>query len=165
MNLDINMDDLLKSQKEELRKKFISEAKREANRQIEKYFEPPKTETVHWSSGRPSQHLIPAGPGYQQIDTFITEKFCDDAGMKAYMEKFFIENYERIMDSCLEKAMTHHCNKLAFAAVQEKAKDGKSFSFNPADGSPETALQMAAVIHERDKPTPPPIQYSSTTNP
>lgn len=152
MNLDINMDDLLKSQKEELRKKFISEAKREANHQIEKYFEPPRQSQLY--RGKASPSVIPGGPGYQQIDTFITEKFCDDAGMKAYMEKFFIENYERIMDSCLEKAITHQCNKLAFAAVQEKVKDGKSFSFNPADGSPETALQMAAVIHERFRKNP-----------
>lgn len=146
-SLSFDLDAVANSMRDDLRKEFISKAKRKAMDAIEKHFEDTR---IHTGGGR-FQHI--RGAGAIAIDDFIVTKYIDEAGMQTYMQKFFDENYHRIMDECLTKAITHQCNRLAFAKVQEmKPTLEGSTSFNPATSSPETALQMAAVIHHRDNP-------------
>lgn len=144
-SFNINTDKITLEIEGELRKEFIARMKSTAMNAIEKHFEDRRVHT----GVNEFTHI--RGPGTIEIDDFIIKKYIDEAGMKAYMERFFNENYQRIMDECMTKAIAHHCNRLAFAKVQEMGDTLKKIMFNPAEGSPETAIQMAAVINLRDQ--------------
>lgn len=58
------------------------------------------------------------GDGLKQIDDFITEKFCSDE-FRQRAEKFANENWERIFEECLTKALQHKANAIAFATAKD----------------------------------------------
>lgn len=115
----IDVDKIASGMQEELRKEFIAKAKRAALTAIDHHFEDTRVHT-----GKNEFRRI-RGAGTIAIEDFIVTKYIDEAGMQAYMQKFFDENYHRIMDECLTKAITHHCNRLAFAKVEQMKETPK----------------------------------------
>lgn len=62
------------------------------------------------------------GPGTLQINKTL-EEFFDDPKTTAQMDKFFNENFERIMEQTMTNALQHNCNRLMFSRVRNKAKE------------------------------------------
>lgn len=59
-------------------------------------------------------HVKPyKGPGLLEIEEIITKKFCSDQ-FQEKANKFFDDNWERIMLAAMEKAAEHKAKKIAF---------------------------------------------------
>jgi hypothetical protein len=85
--------------------------------QIRKFFDENKTYTRNPSTGIYGCH-IEKGDGLKQIEDFITEKFCSYE-FRQRAEKFANENWERIFEECLTKALQHKANAIAFANAKD----------------------------------------------
>lgn len=97
------------------RKRYIDNAKLRAKELIDAHFHP----GIKIGGNYQRQ----PGPGTQQIEDFIVGRFIDDEGMNRYMEKFFNENFDRILEECMTAAIQHQCNRFAFQKANEKKSD------------------------------------------
>lgn len=59
------------------------------------------------------------GPGTLELEKFLDDKFGSPE-FQAQMEKFFNENFNKIFQYCMTKAIQHYCNKKAFEMMKEK---------------------------------------------
>ena len=116
MRFEIDAEQELTSSIEEAKKLFRAEMQRSLFDKITKFF---RGETAY----NPMQHI--PGAGEEKIDEFITEKFCSDS-MNAEFEQFFNENYKRIMEECMTRAIQHNFNRLAFARMRKEKISLKS---------------------------------------
>ena len=66
------------------------------------------------------------GPGVEMIDDWLDEKFIKDSENQARLQKYFDEHFDRIFEECMEKAIQHHCNALAFKLTAEKMEEKSS---------------------------------------
>jgi hypothetical protein len=57
-------------------------------------------------------------PGLQEIEDIITKKFCD-AKFVADAEKFIEDNWRRIFEECLTKALQHKANAMSFSEAKK----------------------------------------------
>ena len=110
MRFEINAEKELSSCIDEAKKLFRAEMQRSLFNRITKFF---RGETAY----NPIRHI--PGAGEEKIDEFITEKFCSDS-MNAEFEQFFCDNYQRIMEECMTRAIQHNFNRLAFARMRKE---------------------------------------------
>ena len=66
------------------------------------------------------------GPGIEMIDDWLVEKFIKDSENQARLQKYFDEHFDRIFEECMEKAIQHRCNALAFKLTAEKMEEKSS---------------------------------------
>jgi hypothetical protein len=108
---DIHLDE------EKLNRELSEQFQSAARHRIRMFFDENKTFTRNLATGIYDRH-IEKGDGLRQIEDFITEKFCSDE-FKQRAEKFANENWERIFEECLTKALQHKANAIAFATAKE----------------------------------------------
>lgn len=110
MRFEIDAEKELSSCIDEAKKLFRAEMQRSLFSKITKFF---RGETTF----NPLRHI--PGAGEEKIDEFITKKFCSES-MDAEFERFFDENYQRIMEECMTRAIQHNFNRLAFARMRKE---------------------------------------------
>lgn len=62
--------------------------------------------------------IVVYGDGYKEIDNLIADRFLDDK-FKQEMNTLFEENWKRIFEECMTKALQHKANAIAFAKTKE----------------------------------------------
>lgn len=75
---------------------------------------------VHTGNG---VEVIP-GAGRLLIQDWLEKKFDDPATIEM-MEKFFNENFERLMTAAIEKAVQHKANGMVFGKMKKKDQEDK----------------------------------------
>lgn len=64
------------------------------------------------------EEISEKGIGFQQIETLITEKFLSEKFQKE-MSDFFDDNWKRIYEQCLTRALQHKANGVAFNKLHD----------------------------------------------
>lgn len=59
------------------------------------------------------------GDGLKEIEEMVENRFLD-AEFRQRVDRFFEDNWVRIFEDCMTKAIQHRCNAIAFAKVKEK---------------------------------------------
>lgn len=110
MKFDITFDPSheLKDAEESLKKKFVSTIRN----QVDNFFE---ERQIHVGNGKLEKIT---GPGGLLINDWLEKKF-DDPATIAKMETYFTENFDRILEGALQKALEHKAKKFAFNKVAE----------------------------------------------
>lgn len=92
-------------------------------------------ETSQWNGNKLNKT---PGAGLLLIRDFLEKKF-DDPKTQEMMQKFFDDNYDRIMNDTLEKAIQHRVNAHTFAAVKKTATpESLNTILARINGEPET---------------------------
>ena len=120
--LTLNFEEIASSVKEKAEAVFKTEFTVTATSEIRKYFgiarcQDPKDR---------NKIVTIKGPGVEMIDDWLAEKFVEDGETYARLKKYFDENFERIFNECMEKAIQHRCNAIAFKLTAEKMEEKSS---------------------------------------
>lgn len=105
--LSFDPQPILKEAEERIKKEF----KQATAAQIEAFF----SEKQRW--GDKGVEKV-SGAGLLLIRDFLEKKF-DDPKTLEKMQKYFDDNFDRIMEECMQKALQHKANAFVF----QKAKD------------------------------------------
>lgn len=116
MNININTE----TERKELEKYALATFKQTARNSIQEHFQ----NSVRYSPDIPGKTIKLEGPGTLEINETLA-KFFDDPKTLQRMDKFFNENFDRIMEETMTKALQHHCNRLIFSRTRNKAKETK----------------------------------------
>ena len=100
MQFEIDIAEELSSSLESAKKFFRAEMQQALTSKITNFF---RGETIYTPA---ICHI--RGAGEERIEEFIIEKFCSD------------ENYNRIMEECMTRAIQHNFNRLAFARMRKE---------------------------------------------
>lgn len=84
---------------------------------IEKFFENRTVSRYDAATGIKVTETI-QGDGVKEIEHFITKKFCDPL-FQERIDTYFEENWERIFEECMVKALTHKANGVAFNRMKD----------------------------------------------
>lgn len=114
--LTLNLEEIASSIKEKAEALFKTEFAATATAEIRKYFG-----IARYQDPKDRNKVITTkGPGVEMIDDWLAEKFIKDSESYERLKKYFDENFDRIFNECMEKAIQHHCNKAAFRLTAEK---------------------------------------------
>ncbi len=120
--LTLNFEEIASSVKEKAEALFKTEFAVTATSEIRKYFSISRSQDP-----RDRNKIITIkGPGVEMIEGWLTEKFIKDSENYLRLEKYFDENFDRIFDECMERAIQHHCNAIAFKRTAEKMEEKSS---------------------------------------
>jgi superfamily II DNA or RNA helicase len=114
INLNIGFDaaDLQKQFEEEL----LQEFKRTAAQQIGRFF---RTDRQYVPSAGGKALVTTKGAGVLLIEEFLQKKW-DDPNTQERMQRYFDNNFDRIMEESMQKAIQHKTNAMAFAKTKER---------------------------------------------
>ena len=114
--LTLNLEEIASSVKEKAEVLFKTEFADTTTSEIRKYFG-----IVRCQDPKDRNKIITIkGPGVEMIEDWLAEKFIEDSESYERLKKCFDENFDRIFNECMEKAIQHHCNKAAFRLTAEK---------------------------------------------
>ena len=114
--LTLNLEEIASSVKEKAEALFKTEFADTTTSEIRKYFG-----IVRCQDPKDRNKIITIkGPGVEMIEDWLAEKFIEDSESYERLKKCFDENFDRIFNECMEKAIQHHCNKVAFRLTAEK---------------------------------------------
>lgn len=114
--LTLNLEEIASSIKEKAEALFKTEFAVTATSEIRKYFG-----IVRCQDPKDRNKIITIkGPGVEMIEDWLAEKFIEDSESYERLKKCFDENFDRIFNECMEKAIQHYCNKAAFRLTAEK---------------------------------------------
>ena len=114
--LTLNFEEIAFSIKEKAEALFKTEFAVTATSEIRKYFG-----IVRCQDPKDRNKIITIkGPGVEMIEDWLAEKFIEDSESYERLKKCFDENFDRIFNECIEKAIQRHCNKAAFRLIAEK---------------------------------------------
>ena len=114
--LTLNLGEIASSVKEKAEVLFKTEFADTTASEIRKYFG-----IVRCQDPKDRNKIITIkGPGVEMIEDWLAEKFIEDSESYERLKKCFDENFDRIFNECMEKAIQHHCNKAAFRLTAEK---------------------------------------------
>lgn len=120
--LTLNLEEIASSIKEKAEALFKTEFAVTATSEIRKYFGISRSQDP-----RDRNKIITIkGPGVEMIEDWLTEKFIKDSENYLRLEKYFDENFDRIFDECMERAIQHRCNAIAFKRTAEKMEEKSS---------------------------------------
>lgn len=120
--LTLNLEEIVSSVKEKAEALFKTEFADTTTSEIRKYFgiarcQDPKDR---------NKIITIKGPGVEMIEDWLVEKFIKDSENQTRMQKYFDEHFDRIFDECMEKAIQHRCNAIAFKRTTEKMEEKSS---------------------------------------
>lgn len=114
--LTLNLEEIASSVKEKAEVLFKTEFADTTTSEIRKYFG-----IVRCQDPRDRNKIITIkGPGVEMIEDWLAEKFIEDSESYERLKKCFDENFDRIFNECMEKAIQRRCNKAAFRLTAEK---------------------------------------------
>ena len=120
--LTLNLEEITSSTKEKAEALFKTEFAVTATSEIRKYFG-----IVRCQDPKDRNKIITIkGPGVEMIEDWLAEKFIEDSESYERLKKCFDENFDRIFNECMEKAIQHHCNAIAFKLTAEKMEEKSS---------------------------------------
>ena len=118
----IDVEEISKEITERAKALFKNEYTVAVTSQIRKYFS-----VERFPDPKDRSKLIHVkGPGIEMIDDWLVEKFIKDSENQARLQKYFDEHFDRIFEECMEKAIQHRCNALAFKRTAEKMEEKSS---------------------------------------
>lgn len=120
--LTLNLEEIASSVKEKAEALFKTEFTVTATSEIRKYFD-----IARCQDPKDRNKIVTIkGPGVEMIDDWLAEKFVEDGETYARLKKYFDENFDRIFNECMEKAIQHRCNAIAFKLTAEKMEEKSS---------------------------------------
>lgn len=120
--LTLNLEEITSSTKEKAEALFKTEFAVTATSEIRKYFG-----IVRCQDPKDRNKIITIkGPGVVMIEDWLTEKFIEESESYGLLKKHFDENFDRIFNECMEKAIQHRCNAIAFKLTAEKMEEKSS---------------------------------------
>ena len=120
--LTLNLEEIASSVKEKAEALFKTEFAATATAEIRKYFG-----IARYQDPKDRNKIITTkGPGIEMIDDWLAEKFIKDSESYERLRKCFDENFDRIFNECMEKAIRHRCNAIAFKLTAEKMEEKSS---------------------------------------
>lgn len=117
MEFKINVD--TREEQKEMERKALAAFRQSATSSISNHF----ANRSHYSD-LDKKVIKVKGPGTFEIEERI-DKFFGDPKTIQQMDNFFDENFTRIMEETMTKALQHHCNRLVFSRARNKAKEPK----------------------------------------
>ena len=109
--MQFNFDIDVKSFQEEAVKKLQEKMRAAVMTEVDNFF----GQTSYYREGK---IVRVNAPGRQEIVEIMEKKFIDD-NFKKNAEKFFEDNWKRIFEECMTKAIQHKANAIAFAKTKE----------------------------------------------
>lgn len=110
VNLSIDTAPILK----EVEAQMVASFKMVATREVRSFFD----EQMSWGGG-PDKFVRSTGAGLLLIREFLEKKFDDPATLQ-HMHNYFDNNFERIMEEAMQKAIQHKANAFVFQKTKDK---------------------------------------------